>query len=1462
MNFVYNSLPPTKKMLLCIYSFLLSFSVIAQLPSGFIDAKLQEGYTAPMGIIFSKNGQKMFVWEKKGILWVSNWNGSTYIKQASPVLDISEEVADWRDLGCQSVALDPNFDTNGLIYLFYQVDRHHLLYFGTPQYNSATDEYFNASISRLSRYKVNNNGGNLTADNTSRKVLLGETKSTGVPVLYESHAGGQIIFGTDGTLLVSTGDNASFNTADLGNDIDSYWQQAVNDGIMRSTENVGSFRSQQINSFCGKLLRMDPNTGDGLSSNPYYDAANPRAAKSRVWALGLRNPYRMSFKTGTGSTNPNDANPGTIFIGDVQNGTWEEFHMLEKGGLNCGWPLYEGIEPQFVFLESGATNPEESGSPTFASLCVQAGKANINNPTPSQRRFVHSPPALDWRHLQNIARYPDYTKGPTVSPEIIGSAGAFVTGTPFGGECATSGTFYTGTTFPTKYQNVYFFADYEANWIKAAVVQDNSDHQIQEILDFAPEGYCKGVVDVESCPLDGSIFYVNINTGDIQKISYGGNRPPVAAISADKTTGTSPLTVNFSSNGSNDPEGGTITYDWNFGDGSANATTANPSHTFSSTGTKGFTITLTVRDNQGSTDAKTLVISVNNAAPSVKITNPSNTTKYTLSGSTQYALNATVTDNDPTGMQYAWQVTLRHNSHEHREPVVYQQSPTVQISPVGCNGETYYYFIDVTVTDNGGLIAKDSVKIYPDCNAQNLNITNLTATAQTKAVALNWTNPSLPFDEIMVVAKEGNSFITNPSGTNYVANADYTGNGTLFENGKVVYKGIGNVITVTGLTSDRQYYFRIFTRKGTTWTGGVEASATPTGVIQALGCLKASYFNNPDLLGNPSVERAESSINYDWGEGAPVAGINADNFSVRWEGTVIPSVTGTYIFTVKGDDGIRLWINNQLVLDRWFYQTDLTNLAALNLTQGQNVTIKLEYYEGLVGATAQLLWAEPNQASKVIEFTACPFTPAPPQTLGCLKASYFNNATLLGNPSVERPESAINYEWGVNAPVSGINADNFSVRWEGTVIPPVSGNYIFSVKGDDGIRLWVNNQLVIDRWVYATTTTNTVAVNLTKGQNVPIKLEYFEGVGGATAQLFWTEPNQVRKIIAFTACPIAPLPPPVLVFSPQKCYRFTARHSGKVMEVASNSTANGERVLQNTWGSTKTQVWRIKAIDATYYSILNGNSGKALDVKAASLANGIYLQQYNINGGTNQQFKFDASSGYYYISARHSGKYLDVLDGLTTNATPVVQMDLSGNLNQQWEVAEVGCPAGTLALLASQIYSADGYREVNKGIITWVSNATGTDYFILEKLNKNGIFETLDIVNARPINDILDKNHYSYVDNRTVDGENTYRITLVSYHTPPQYSNLVTLNFKVAIDFALFPNPTSDYVDVDLKPYEDRPVTLTVLDALGREVRFSTVEKAGKTYRIALDGLIKGQYILLIQTSGKRDVTRLFNIIR
>ncbi|MEZ4987001.1 MAG: PQQ-dependent sugar dehydrogenase [Saprospiraceae bacterium] len=767
-----------------------------------------------MGALFTSDGQHMVVWDKAGRIYKSTWNGTSYIKQNTPFLDISQEVGNWRDFGLLSVALDPSFDTNGKIYLYYAVDRHHLFFFGTSQYNANTNTYYQASICRLTSYTVNKSSSTWSTNYNSRNILIGETRQTGVPLVHESHAGGCIVFGSDGTLLLSTGDNGSYASVDAGNANETYWQQALNDGIIRPAENVGSFKSQVLNSHAGKVLRVDPNTGNAISSNPHYQANNPRSAQSRVWTMGLRNPFRMTINLATGSTNPSAANPGTLYIGDVGWNTWEDLHVVPVGGLNCGWPLYEGQSIMSGYYNSGARNQDE-GNQLFRDLCTQPTSYTVNS-NPAQRRFTHSRPALAWQHQNNNTQTPTFS-GTTATTTSIGASGSPTIGTAFPGNSSTGGVFYPYATFGPDYQNTVFFADFGEDWIKAGVPGGLSG--INRVRNFAANGFGNGIVHLNVNPLDNSLVITDIYSGTIRRISFGGNLPPIANASATPSFGTAPLTVSFSSAGSYDPDGSITSYSWNFGDGTS-STQANPTHVYTGVGQSSFTATLTVSDAFGFTDSKSVVISINNTAPTVSITNPQQGDLYSVTNATQLTLSANVTDAESTAnMQYAWRVTLQHNDHTHPEPLIYEQNPTVVISPVGCDGEDYSYLIECTVTDQGGLSATDAVVIYPNCSGGNLAITNLAAFPQDQAVPLSCDNPSIPYDEVMVAARPQDDFLTNPAGTNYNANANYTGNGTTFEGGKIVYKGSGEYVQVTGLTGGQLYYFRVYTRIGNTWTG-------------------------------------------------------------------------------------------------------------------------------------------------------------------------------------------------------------------------------------------------------------------------------------------------------------------------------------------------------------------------------------------------------------------------------------------------------------------------------------------------------------------------------------------------------------------------------------------------------------------------------------------------------------------
>jgi hypothetical protein len=133
--------------------------------------------------------------------------------------------------------------------------------------------------------------------------------------------------------------------------------------------------------------------------------------------------------------------------------------------------------------------------------------------------------------------------------------------------------------------------------------------------------------------------------------------------------------------------------------------------------------------------------------------------------------------------------------------------------------------------------------------------------------------------------------------------------------------------------------------------------------------------------------------------------------------------------------------------------------------------------------------------------------PIPASSGAGLLGSYYGNTTLSGSPLVQRVE-AVNFSWGSARPAIGVPADNFSVRWTGTLTVPTTGSYRFRTVSSDGVRLSINSVLLIDDWNNQSNTTNTSGtISLTAGQRVPVLLEYYETTGNATMQLRWRLPG-------------------------------------------------------------------------------------------------------------------------------------------------------------------------------------------------------------------------------------------------------------------------------------------------------------------------------------------------------------------
>ncbi|MBL0343227.1 MAG: PKD domain-containing protein [Bacteroidetes bacterium] len=619
--------------------------------------------------------------------------------------------------------------------MYYTVDRHHLLNFGTGAYNSSTNTYFQATIARVTRYTCNSLTNFTTLVPGSRLVLIGETKKTGIPVLHESHSGGSLIFGTDGSLLVSTGDGASYNFIDGGGGA-TYWSQAINDSIIRPEENVGSFRSQMVDCLNGKILRIDPATGNGLESNPYFSSTAPRAPRSRVWALGLRNPFRMTLRSGTGESDITAGNPGTLYIGDVGWETWEDLSANSKPKQNFGWPLYEGLTPHIGYQNADIQNPD-APNPLFGTGgCTQPFfkfdellKQATLDPDPffanacdtlqevpdSIFSFIHTRPLVDWQH--GFQARTGIFNGIDAAEININDPLSPLQGSMFGGYASIAGVWYDDDRFPVQWQNTYFHADYVGQWIRNFVV-DSLDQPTQTQGFWDNNGV---IVYMTLNRKNGCISYVNY-PNEIKEICYGGivNNRPSAILIADTTYGVGPLTVQFDGSQSTDPENLPLTYLWDFGDGNS-STLPNPAHVYNP-GTSipvSYYAKLTVFDDIGQSDMDSILISINNTPPNVQITSFNDGDLYSMSGFTNLPLEALVTDAEHSQGElfYQWRTILHHNVHTHLEEIDTNKITTTVISPIGCEAtSTYFFRISLTVTDAGGLSTTVNSNLFAACD--------------------------------------------------------------------------------------------------------------------------------------------------------------------------------------------------------------------------------------------------------------------------------------------------------------------------------------------------------------------------------------------------------------------------------------------------------------------------------------------------------------------------------------------------------------------------------------------------------------------------------------------------------------------------------------------------------------------------------------------------------------------------
>ncbi len=274
-----------------------------------------------------------------------------------------------------------------------------------------------------------------------------------------------------------------------------------------------------------------------------------------------------------------------------------------------------------------------------------------------------------------------------------------------------------------------------------------------------------------------------------------------------------------------------------------------------------------------------------------------------------------------------------------------------------------------------------------------------------------------------------------------------------------------------------------------------------TAVRAADPAWRGEYFTNPNLVGNPAIVRSDREIRFDWGLGAPAAGIPADFFSARWTRSVyFPA--GQWRFSVTVDDGVRLWVDGQLIIDEWHISAPITYSASVLLGRGDH-SLRVEYFENTERAQIRVWWDQQPVAPTP---TPTPFYRNP------WRGEYFDNRNLSGNPRFVRDDAAVYFNWNDKGPGGGIPGYDFSVRWTTTAAFD-RATYEFRVKADDGVRLWVDDNLLIDEWHDSALATYTAQRKMEAG-NHNLRLEYYQAGGAARVEMTWqrTDINWVGNL--------------------------------------------------------------------------------------------------------------------------------------------------------------------------------------------------------------------------------------------------------------------------------------------------------------------------------------------------------------
>lgn len=566
--------------------------------------------------------------------------------------------------GLQGIALDPNFQRNHWVYLFY-APKLNTPTTDAPLWGTEADFAPYNGYNQLSRFIFSN--GKLDLASEQKIMQVGPT-NRGICC----HVGGYIQFDGRGNLLLSTGDDTNPFASDNYSPLDERPNRNPAFDAQRSAGNTNDLR--------GKLLRIHVEK-DGSYSIPEGNLFEPDKPKTRpeIYAMGFRNPFRFVV----------DREADVIYLADYGPDAQKpnplrgpentvEFNRVDRPG-NYGWPYCIGDNTPYVQYDF-ATG--KSGQPFD---CAHPKNTSRNN-----TGLVDLPPAIPawiWNHYAGNPLFPE-----------LGGEGAPMAGPVYHYDQDLN----SQVKFPAAYDGQFFAYEFSKHWIKP--IQMNEEGVLQKINTFTTGrdwAHLVEPIDMQFGP-DGSMYVLDYGSAwfggsldaALYKIEYSpGAKAPTANITATPTSGKAPLTVQFNGSGSTDPQNSALTYAWDFTNkGIVDSTAPNPTFTYTANGQ--YYARLVVKNASGRTSSAAVLITVGNTAPIVQFTTPPNGLTFSDGDVLNWQANATDPNGTPVDcsrMQVNY--LLGHDMHAHGVSQATGCSGTFKLTTAGHRPTSNFYGI-------------------------------------------------------------------------------------------------------------------------------------------------------------------------------------------------------------------------------------------------------------------------------------------------------------------------------------------------------------------------------------------------------------------------------------------------------------------------------------------------------------------------------------------------------------------------------------------------------------------------------------------------------------------------------------------------------------------------------------------------------------------------------------------------